>query len=63
MTKYWIIAAALYAALSSATAAQSAEALARNLPGRDHSAAVMLHGVVEHAAYHGGQIALLRKAL
>jgi uncharacterized damage-inducible protein DinB len=52
-----------HAALSSATAAQSAEALAHDLPGRDHSAAFMLHGVVEHAAYHGGQIALLKKVI
>lgn len=33
------------------------------LPGRDHSAAVMLRGIVEHAAYHGGQIAILKRAL
>jgi uncharacterized damage-inducible protein DinB len=33
------------------------------LPGRNHSAQVMLQGVVEHGAYHGGQIALLKKAL
>jgi uncharacterized damage-inducible protein DinB len=32
-------------------------------PGRDHSTLVMLHGIVEHAAYHGGQIALLKKAI
>jgi uncharacterized damage-inducible protein DinB len=33
------------------------------LVGRNHSAQVMLQGVVEHGAYHGGQIALLKKAL
>jgi len=33
------------------------------VPGRDHSAQVMLHGIVEHAAYHGGQIALLKKTI
>jgi uncharacterized damage-inducible protein DinB len=32
------------------------------LPGLKYSAAVLLHGVVEHGAYHGGQIALLKKA-
>lgn len=30
--------------------------------GKDHSVLVMLHGVVEHDAYHGGQIAVLKKA-
>ena len=33
------------------------------LPGKDHSALVMYHGIIEHDAYHGGQIALLKKAL
>jgi len=33
------------------------------LPGRDHSASVMLHGIMEHGAYHGGQIAILKRAL
>lgn len=32
-------------------------------PGRDHSVLVMLHGLVEHDAYHGGQIAVLKRAL
>ncbi len=32
------------------------------LPGRDHSARSMLHGVVEYDAYHGGQLALLARA-
>ena len=30
--------------------------------GKDHSVLVMLHGLIEHDAYHGGQIAMLRKA-
>jgi uncharacterized damage-inducible protein DinB len=30
--------------------------------GKDHSVLVMLHGLVEHDAYHGGQIAVLKKA-
>ncbi len=33
------------------------------LAGRDHSALVMLHGVIEHDAYHGGQVAILKRAL
>jgi uncharacterized damage-inducible protein DinB len=30
--------------------------------GQEYSVAVMLHGIVEHGTYHGGQIALLKKA-
>jgi len=33
------------------------------LAGRDHTALVMLHGVIEHDAYHGGQVAILKRAL
>lgn len=32
-------------------------------PGPRHTVEVMLHGVIEHGTYHGGQIALLRRAL
>jgi len=32
------------------------------LPGPRHTIEVMLHGVVEHGTYHGGQIMLLRRA-
>jgi uncharacterized damage-inducible protein DinB len=35
----------------------------QRVSGRDYDALVMLHGVVEHDAYHGGQIALLKRAL
>ena len=31
------------------------------VPGLDYSVAVLLHGIVEHGTYHGGQIALLLK--
>jgi len=31
------------------------------VPGRTYPVAVMLHGVAQHYAYHGGQIALLKK--
>jgi uncharacterized damage-inducible protein DinB len=30
--------------------------------GQEYSVSVMLNGVVEHGTYHGGQIALLKKA-
>ena len=33
------------------------------VPGKDHAVIVMFHGIVEHDAYHGGQIAILKKAL
>jgi uncharacterized damage-inducible protein DinB len=53
---------ASYFGLAHAVSVLDDDTLRAPLVGRDHSAAVMLHGVVEHAAYHGGQIALLRKA-
>lgn len=33
------------------------------VPGKDHSVLTMMHGIVEHDAYHGGQIAMLKRAL
>lgn len=33
------------------------------VPGKDHTVLTMVHGIVEHDAYHGGQIAVLKKAL
>jgi uncharacterized damage-inducible protein DinB len=33
------------------------------VPGKEHSVLAMIHGVVEHDAYHGGQIAILKRAL
>jgi uncharacterized damage-inducible protein DinB len=38
-------------------------ALSHRVPDRQHSVRTMVRGVVEHAAYHGGQIALLLKAI
>ncbi len=32
------------------------------VPGKDYDLRFMLSGAVQHAAYHGGQIALLKKA-
>lgn len=37
--------------------------LNRCVPGRKYTVRTMLHGVIEHGAYHGGQIAMLTKAL
>jgi uncharacterized damage-inducible protein DinB len=31
------------------------------IPGLEYTVAVLLHGIIEHGTYHGGQIALLRK--
>ena len=39
------------------------DALNAQVPGHDYSVRVMLMGVVEHGAYHGGQIAVLKRAL
>jgi uncharacterized damage-inducible protein DinB len=36
--------------------------LVDNVPGRDYSFYVLLHGIVQHDLYHAGQIALLKKA-
>lgn len=39
-----------------------ADALHEPVPGQRYTAAFMLHGLAQHAAYHGGQIALLARA-
>lgn len=39
------------------------EALEATVPGRDYTVVAMLRGVIEHGTYHGGQIAILKKAL
>jgi uncharacterized damage-inducible protein DinB len=41
----------------------SDEELAATVPKGERSVSNMLHGVTQHDAYHGGQIALLKKAL
>jgi uncharacterized damage-inducible protein DinB len=38
------------------------ETLDTLVPGLDYTVSVLLHGIVEHGTYHGGQIALLKKA-
>jgi uncharacterized damage-inducible protein DinB len=52
-----------YRALARDVAALDEKALDAKVPGHDYTVRVMLHGVIEHGTYHGGQIALLRKAL
>lgn len=49
--------------LAADTASTDDARLAARLPDRDHTAVAMLHGVIEHDAYHGGQIAILKRAL
>ena len=38
------------------------DALATKVKDLDYSVWILLHGVVEHGTYHGGQIALLKRA-
>lgn len=40
-----------------------AAALQTKVAGLDYTVSNLLHGVIEHGTYHGGQIALLKKAL
>jgi uncharacterized damage-inducible protein DinB len=54
--------ASSYLALAAATRALDDRQLDAPAAGQEYSVAVMLHGVVEHGTYHGGQIALLKKA-
>ena len=38
------------------------ESLGARVPGLPYTVGFMLHGVVEHGTYHGGQIAILKRA-
>ena len=49
--------------LAAAVRGMTDDALEEKVPGLDYSIAVLVHGVIEHSTYHGGQIALLRKAV
>jgi uncharacterized damage-inducible protein DinB len=51
-----------YRALAASVRGLDDTALAATVAGQQYSASTMLHGVVEHATYHGGQIALLKRA-
>jgi uncharacterized damage-inducible protein DinB len=53
---------ASYRALAADAAQLDEETLTRVVAGRDHSVSAMLRGVVEHGTYHGGQIAMLKRA-
>ena len=35
--------------------------LSEKIPGLDYTVSNLLHGVIEHGTYHGGQIAMLKK--
>jgi uncharacterized damage-inducible protein DinB len=52
-----------YRALAADTALLDDASLTKIVAGRDHSISGMLHGVIEHGTYHGGQIAILKRAL
>lgn len=49
--------------LAGITAQMDDSTLIGRVPGKDHSVLVMMHGIIEHDAYHGGQIALLKRAV
>jgi hypothetical protein len=48
--------------LANETRPLSDEQLDALVPGLEYTVHVLLHGIVEHGTYHGGQIALLKKA-
>jgi uncharacterized damage-inducible protein DinB len=50
-----------YTHIARTTQGLTDETLDAMLPARTHAASDMLNGLVTHAAYHGGQIALLKK--
>ena len=50
-------------ALMRSAAELDESSLAATVPGKSHDRATMLHGIVEHDAYHGGQIAMLKKVI
>ena len=50
-------------ALAGAVKLLSPDLLPSRIPGRKVTYEDMLRGVVEHVAYHGGQIAILRRSL
>jgi uncharacterized damage-inducible protein DinB len=49
-------------ALAADTRLLEDEQLTTLVPGLDYTVSVLLRGIVEHGTYHGGQIALLKKA-
>jgi uncharacterized damage-inducible protein DinB len=53
---------ATHTALIKLISAMKESRLDDRVPGKDYDLRFMLTGAVQHAAYHGGQIALLKKA-
>lgn len=51
-----------HAELVKAVSTLAEEKLRATVPGKPYHIAFMLHGAAQHAAYHGGQIALLKRA-
>lgn len=49
--------------VSDAVARLTPEDLDRLVHGKDYTVYVMVHGLIQHNLYHGGQIAILKKAL
>lgn len=39
------------------------EKLGKMVPNRNHDNYTLLHGIIDHCVYHGGQIALVKKAI
>ena len=54
---------ASHVALAREAMSLDAAALGETVPGREYTVATMLRGVTEHGCYHGGQIAVLKRAL
>lgn len=52
-----------YESLAARTRALDTARLSEMVTGHDYTVATMLHGVVEHGTYHGGQMILLKRAL
>jgi uncharacterized damage-inducible protein DinB len=52
-----------YRALATDTRRLEPSAFDEKVAGADYSVSNLLHGVIEHGTYHGGQIALLKRAL
>ena len=53
---------ATHASLIQQVSAMKEDQLNEVVPGKDYDLRFMLTGAVQHAAYHGGQITLLKKA-
>lgn len=52
-----------HSALAEFAAGLSQKELDAKVAGHDYTLRTMLHGVIEHDCYHGGQVALLKKLI